>query len=295
MNEVYGRYVGDKPPARATVQVSGAPRWAPRSRSRWSRTSESRPKSRPVSAFAHSLGLDAYLVGGAVRDELLGRPAKDQDFVVPGRRLRRAARRARAARAGRGPRGRRAARRAEAVPERPRASLDRAGRDRVRAAAHRALDGAGQARLRDRRVARDLARAGHGAPRLHDQRDREAPGDRRAARSVRRAGKTSARACSGRSRPRASARTRCGSSAGSASSPSTTWSRTSRRSRRCARTPSRCGSSRRSASAGASARTGWVSCRSCSLGAHPAKALRLARDTGVLVRAHPGVRTGDRP
>ena len=37
-----------------------------------------------VSSFAHSLGLDAYLVGGAVRDELLGRPAKDQDFVVPG-------------------------------------------------------------------------------------------------------------------------------------------------------------------------------------------------------------------
>jgi tRNA nucleotidyltransferase (CCA-adding enzyme) len=37
----------------------------------------------PISAFAHSLGLDAYLVGGAVRDELLGRPAKDQDFVVP--------------------------------------------------------------------------------------------------------------------------------------------------------------------------------------------------------------------
>jgi tRNA nucleotidyltransferase (CCA-adding enzyme) len=37
-----------------------------------------------VSDFVHSLGLDAYLVGGAVRDELLGRPAKDQDFVVPG-------------------------------------------------------------------------------------------------------------------------------------------------------------------------------------------------------------------
>jgi tRNA nucleotidyltransferase (CCA-adding enzyme) len=32
----------------------------------------------------HSLGLDAYLVGGAVRDELLGRDAKDEDFVVPG-------------------------------------------------------------------------------------------------------------------------------------------------------------------------------------------------------------------
>ena len=37
-----------------------------------------------VSDFVHSLGLDAYLVGGAVRDELLGRAAKDQDFVVPG-------------------------------------------------------------------------------------------------------------------------------------------------------------------------------------------------------------------
>jgi tRNA nucleotidyltransferase (CCA-adding enzyme) len=37
-----------------------------------------------VLAFVHSLGLDAYLVGGAVRDELLGKPHKDQDFVVPG-------------------------------------------------------------------------------------------------------------------------------------------------------------------------------------------------------------------
>jgi tRNA nucleotidyltransferase (CCA-adding enzyme) len=39
---------------------------------------------RDVSEYVHSLGLDAYLVGGAVRDELLGRPHKDQDFVVPG-------------------------------------------------------------------------------------------------------------------------------------------------------------------------------------------------------------------
>ena len=44
-----------------------------------SRTSEQR-----VSDFVHSLGLDAYLVGGAVRDELLGKPHKDEDFVVPG-------------------------------------------------------------------------------------------------------------------------------------------------------------------------------------------------------------------
>jgi tRNA nucleotidyltransferase (CCA-adding enzyme) len=39
---------------------------------------------RDVSDYVHSLGLDAYLVGGAVRDELLGRPHKDQHFVVPG-------------------------------------------------------------------------------------------------------------------------------------------------------------------------------------------------------------------
>ncbi len=34
--------------------------------------------------FVRSLGLDAYLVGGAVRDELLGLESKDADFVVPG-------------------------------------------------------------------------------------------------------------------------------------------------------------------------------------------------------------------
>ena len=44
----------------------------------------SRTSDHPVSDFVHSLGLDAYLVGGAVRDELLGRVAKDRDFVVPG-------------------------------------------------------------------------------------------------------------------------------------------------------------------------------------------------------------------
>jgi tRNA nucleotidyltransferase/poly(A) polymerase len=51
--------------------------------------SESAPKEEhraweDLSAYVHSLGLDAHLVGGAVRDELLGRPHKDQDFVVPG-------------------------------------------------------------------------------------------------------------------------------------------------------------------------------------------------------------------
>ena len=37
-----------------------------------------------VEEFVRGLGLDAYLVGGAVRDELLGLESKDADFVVPG-------------------------------------------------------------------------------------------------------------------------------------------------------------------------------------------------------------------
>src|SRR4051812_30556391 len=34
--------------------------------------------------YVRSLDLDAYLVGGAVRDELLGHGSKDADFLVPG-------------------------------------------------------------------------------------------------------------------------------------------------------------------------------------------------------------------
>jgi tRNA nucleotidyltransferase/poly(A) polymerase len=34
--------------------------------------------------YIRNLGLDAYVVGGAVRDELLGIPHKDEDFLVPG-------------------------------------------------------------------------------------------------------------------------------------------------------------------------------------------------------------------
>jgi putative nucleotidyltransferase with HDIG domain len=37
-----------------------------------------------IEDFVRSLGLDAYLVGGAVRDELLGLDSKDADFLVPG-------------------------------------------------------------------------------------------------------------------------------------------------------------------------------------------------------------------
>jgi tRNA nucleotidyltransferase (CCA-adding enzyme) len=39
---------------------------------------------RRIEDYVRSLGLDAYLVGGAVRDELMGGEAKDADFVVPG-------------------------------------------------------------------------------------------------------------------------------------------------------------------------------------------------------------------
>jgi poly(A) polymerase/tRNA nucleotidyltransferase (CCA-adding enzyme) len=37
-----------------------------------------------VADYVRWLGLDAWLVGGAVRDELLGKPIRDTDFVVPG-------------------------------------------------------------------------------------------------------------------------------------------------------------------------------------------------------------------
>ena len=37
-----------------------------------------------IEDYVRSLGLDAYLVGGAVRDELLGRESTDADFLVPG-------------------------------------------------------------------------------------------------------------------------------------------------------------------------------------------------------------------
>jgi tRNA nucleotidyltransferase (CCA-adding enzyme) len=39
---------------------------------------------REIESYVRGLGLDAYLVGGAVRDELLGLDSKDADFLVPG-------------------------------------------------------------------------------------------------------------------------------------------------------------------------------------------------------------------
>jgi tRNA nucleotidyltransferase (CCA-adding enzyme) len=42
------------------------------------------PSREALENYVRSLGLDAYLVGGAVRDELLGLESKDADFLVPG-------------------------------------------------------------------------------------------------------------------------------------------------------------------------------------------------------------------
>ena len=39
--------------------------------------------SSEIRSFIRSLDIDAYVVGGAVRDELLGLPQRDEDFVVP--------------------------------------------------------------------------------------------------------------------------------------------------------------------------------------------------------------------
>jgi putative nucleotidyltransferase with HDIG domain len=40
--------------------------------------------STAIRSYIRSLGIDAYVVGGAVRDELLGLPHADEDFLVPG-------------------------------------------------------------------------------------------------------------------------------------------------------------------------------------------------------------------
>jgi len=40
--------------------------------------------SKQIEEYVRSLGIDAYVVGGAVRDSLVGRDSKDADFLVPG-------------------------------------------------------------------------------------------------------------------------------------------------------------------------------------------------------------------
>ena len=109
MNEVYAAHVGDAPPARSTVEVAKLPSGALveieavalLDACQTLLTGSSRMSERgqqvtdvtwstmaavwdSVADYVHSLGLDAYVVGGAVRDELLGRTPPELDFVVPG-------------------------------------------------------------------------------------------------------------------------------------------------------------------------------------------------------------------
>ena len=137
-----------------------------------------------IEEYVGSLGLDAYLVGGVVRDELLGRESKDADFLVPGLDSAQLRAALAAARPGRGARRRRAAGRDAPLSADARAAGARAGRDRVRAAAARALDRPGPARLRDRRRPLGERRGRPRPPRLHRQRDR-APARRRRGSSTR--------------------------------------------------------------------------------------------------------------
>ena len=80
---------------------------------------------------------------------------------------------------------------------------------------------------------------------------------------------------------------RCASCAGFASSRSSISIPTTRRSRRCAKKRAACDSSRASGSAAACTQTGMGELSKLLLGTHPAKALRIARDTGVLVELLP--------
>ena len=280
MNEVYK-------PRRRRRRLRARP-----SRSRSShpeRSSRSRrsPSSKEIEEYVRSLELDAYVVGGAVRDELLGVDSKDADFLVPGVDIDRPARGSVTLRTDRGARRRRAQRGCAPLPARPAIALARPGRDRAGPAAPRGLDRARPARLRDRRRPSGARRGGSRAPRLHGQRDGPPARRRLAGRPVRRPGRRRVPHAAHGLAATASRRIRCASFAACASSRSSAWSPTSRRSRRCASKLRALRSSRVSASAAGSTQTVSVSCRSCCWAAIRRQALRLARDTGVLVQVLP--------
>src|SRR5207244_11105575 len=73
-------WVGPRRRGRRSRSRSCRPARSSRSR----RSPASKRGSTPVEEYVGSLGLDAYVVGGAVRDELLGHESKDADFLVPG-------------------------------------------------------------------------------------------------------------------------------------------------------------------------------------------------------------------
>ena len=182
MNEVYAQV--RRRHAAGTLDGRGreAARRVRSSRSRRSQSSER------IEKYVASLGLDAYVVGGAVRDELLGVESKDADFLVPGVDIA-------GLRAPLAPHGRTeelvVAGRPVGVRHYPRDRALRAlvpGGHRAGAAAARGLDRPRPPRLRDRRRPGGADRRRPRPPRLHDQRDGAPSRRRRADRSVRRRG-----------------------------------------------------------------------------------------------------------
>ena len=128
-----------------------------------------------VPDFIRSIIPDAHIVGGAVRDKLLGKVPKDYDFLAPGYDHETLVEKLAPHGCGRGvDRGRAQGRRA-LLPERPGRSRRHRRASRSR---RRARSGArqGPSRLRDRGRRHGAARAGHGAARLHGQRHRGSAG-----------------------------------------------------------------------------------------------------------------------
>ena len=262
-----------------------------RSRARAPRLGQNPPRCRPRSAASSARSSSTRTSSAAaVRDELLGVDARRRGLPRPGRRPRR--------RSGRllEPHGRvedmEVHGQLVGVRLHPRDRAVRAlvptGIELTPPRAERST-GPGTSRLRDRRRSRRSGRGGHGATRLHRQRD----GARLADGALvdpfgGSAGPRRPRLLRTVSDRRASTRTRCASSAACGSSPSSASGSRTRRSPRCvaqadgaARTspPERIG--------GGLAADGLGELSKLLLGRDPATALRLARDTGVLVAMLP--------
>ena len=219
-----------------------------------------------IEEYVRSLDLGAYVVGGAVRDELLGVDSKDADFLVPGVDIAGLRAALLAARRDRGARRRRARGRGAALPARPRdprSSFRPASSSRRRGARSRRARAATTSRSSSipRRPSRRIS------PGATSRSTRWRAGSTTASSSIRTA---ASRTCAsarlrtvsreqlrrGSTAPRARAALRLAVRPRPRPSDAAADARRGRR---------RCASSRASESAAASQPTGWGSCRSsCS-------------------------------
>ena len=246
-----------------------------------------------IRSYVRSLGLDAYVVGGAVRDQFLGPQHARRGLHRPGRRPGRPQGAARAARSRGGHGGARPARRRPAPSSRPGRPRARAGRHRRDSTARRAVDGPGHRDfvivsdpsigLEEDMARRDFTinamaiRLDDGA--LVDPFGGVADLERRLLRTV---------------APRASRTTRCGWCARCASSRSSVSTCLPKPRRRCGRTRPASPTSPPSGSAAGSRPTGSGELSKLLLGSEP-RARAPARAGHR--RSHggdPGVRAGDR-